>query len=42
MVGRSPVRHRLRRPQRQEAYDKKRYGDACFPAGFASGPKTII
>ncbi|MDT0610005.1 outer membrane protein assembly factor BamB family protein [Streptomyces lancefieldiae] len=26
----------------KKLYDKKRYGDACFPAGFATGPTQIV
>ncbi|MFB6550232.1 PQQ-binding-like beta-propeller repeat protein [Streptomyces sp. NPDC056405] len=42
MVGRSQSGTAYDVRSGKKLYDKKRYGDACFPAGFASGPKTIV
>ncbi|MGC9439826.1 PQQ-binding-like beta-propeller repeat protein [Streptomyces sp. WG5] len=42
MVGRSQSGTAYDVTSGKKLYDKKRYGDACFPAGFASGPKAIV
>ncbi|AQS72141.1 hypothetical protein B1H29_21740 [Streptomyces pactum] len=42
MVGRSQSGTAYDVTSGKKLYDKKRYGDACFPAGFASGPKSIV
>ncbi|MEU3732658.1 PQQ-binding-like beta-propeller repeat protein [Streptomyces sp. NPDC033538] len=42
MVGRSQSGTAYDVTSGKKLYDKKRYGDACFPAGFATGPTSIV
>ncbi len=42
MVGRSQSGTAYDVRSGKKLYDKKRYGDACFPAGFAGGDGTLV
>lgn len=42
MVGRSQSGTAYDVTTGKKLYDKKRYGDACFPAGFATGPTKMV